>query len=57
MPKLHTCLTLNLFNLLKHCERIHVQFEDIIVDDSEMAKLNELKDIMAKEALKVIYNI
>ena len=37
----------------QHCERIHVQYDEIIVNEGEMAKLNELKDIMAREAAKV----
>ena len=46
-------LAITVFFYLQHCERIHVQFEEIIVNESEMAKLNELKDIMAREAMKV----
>ena len=39
-------------NVQQHCERIHVQYEEIIVDEAEMSKLNELKEIMAREAAK-----
>ena len=39
-------------NVQQHCERIHVKYEEIVVDDEEMSKLNELKDILTKEVEK-----